>query len=166
MSDVTIRAPVPEDVDALTEMVNMPGVRFGTMRLPYTSRTFIEKRIAPQDGIHALIAVCEGAPVGQGVLVQHRGRRSHAGEIYLFVHDDHVGKGIGTALMRAMLDLADNWIGLRRIELTVNVDNERAIKLYERMGFEHEGTRRADVLRDGQLVDCHMMARLRDGPAR
>ena len=166
MSDVTIRAPLPEDIDALTEMVNLPGVRFGTMRLPYTSRTFMEKRIAPQDGVHVLIAVREGMPVGQGVLVQHRGRRSHAGELYLFVHDDHVGKGIGAALMRAMLDVADNWIGLRRVELTVNVDNERAIKLYERMGFEHEGTRRADILRDGRLVDCHMMARLRDGSAR
>lgn len=165
MSDLTIRAPIPEDIDALTEMANMPGVRFGTMRVPYTSRAFTEKRIAPQEGKHVLIAVREGKPVGQGVLLQFRGRRAHAGELYLFVHDDHVGTGIGTALMRAMLDLADRWIGLRRVELTVNADNEPAIKLYERMGFEHEGTRRADVLRGGRLVDCHMMARLRDAPA-
>ena len=66
--------------------------------------------------------------------------------------------------MNALVDLADNWIGLRRIELTVNADNYGAIHLYERFGFEIEGTKRGDILRDGALVDCLMMARLKDAP--
>jgi putative acetyltransferase len=59
------------------------------------------------------------------------------------VRDDWQGKGVGSALMRAALDLADNWLGLRRLELNVHADNERAIALYRKFGFEIEGTHRA-----------------------
>ena len=40
------------------------------------------------------------------------------------VHDKHTGKGVANALLSAMIDLADNWLNLRRIELTVYCDNE------------------------------------------
>jgi putative acetyltransferase len=77
------------------------------------------------------------------------------------VHDDHVGQGIGTALLRALIDTADNWLGIRRMELTVYTDNAPAIALYRRHGFEVEGTLRSFALRDGQFVDALTMARLR-----
>ena len=164
MTDVIIRAAEPSDLEALTEMANLPGVRHGTMRVPFTPQAVMEQRVAARPGVHVLVAAIDKRAIGQGILTQHNGRRSHAGEVYLFVHDDHVGKGIGTNLLRALLDLADNWVGLRRVELTVNVDNERAVRLYERMGFEREGTRRADILRDGKLVDCFLMARVKEAP--
>jgi putative acetyltransferase len=66
--------------------------------------------------------------------------------------------------MQALCDYADRWLGLRRIELQVYADNARAIALYRRFGFEHEGTHRAYALRDGQLVDSLSMARLVPAP--
>ena len=51
-----------------------------------------------------------------------------------------------------------------RVELQVNVDNARAVRLYERFGFEKEGRLRANVLRDGAFIDSFMMARLRPPP--
>lgn len=44
-------------------------------------------------------------------------------------------------------------------------DNERAINLYRKYGFEVEGTHRAYALRAGHYVDAHFMARLRLKPA-
>ena len=76
------------------------------------------------------------------------------------VADDLSGRGIGTALLRALLDAADKWLDIRRIELTVFHDNERAIRLYERIGFEREGVLRAYAFRDGRYVDVIAMARL------
>ena len=159
-----IRAARREDASDLTMLANLPGVRHGTARLPFTTQTTIEARLeAP--GVDVLVAELSGAVVGQAFLAKQSGRRSHVGYTGIYVHDEYVGRGIGTGLMAALIDLADNWLGLRRIELTVNTDNTAAIKLYERFGFEHEGTKRGDIMRDGALVDCHMMARLRDAPA-
>ncbi len=55
------------------------------------------------------------------------------------VHDDFQNRGVGSALMAAMIELADNWLGLRRIELEVYADNAAAIHLYEKFGFVIEG---------------------------
>jgi putative acetyltransferase len=63
--------------------------------------------------------------------------------------------------MAAMIDLADNWLGLRRLELEVWADNAAAIHLYEKFGFVVEGTGRQFARRAGELVDAHFMARLR-----
>jgi len=77
------------------------------------------------------------------------------------VRDDWQGKGVGTALMQAAIDLADNWLNLTRLELEVFVENTPAIRLYEKCGFTVEGTLVDFAFRDGQYVDTYIMARLR-----
>jgi len=77
------------------------------------------------------------------------------------VHDDYQGRGIGTALMTALIDAADNWHAIKRLELTVFTDNVRAIRLYERFGFEREGILRAFAFRAGAYADALAMARVR-----
>ena len=90
-----------------------------------------------------------------------RPRRRHVGEIGMAVRDDWQGRGVGTALIEAGLDLADNWLNLSRLDLRVYVDNAPAIALYEKFGFEVEGTHKRFAYRDGAYVDAYVMARLR-----
>ena len=71
-------------------------------------------------------------------------------------------KGLETRLLSSLLEVADDWWALRRVELTVNADNARAIDLYKRMGFEQEGLLRDYALRGGVLVDAISMARLKE----
>ena len=52
---------------------------------------------------------------------------------------------------------------LLRVELEVYADNERAIALYEKMGFQREGLRRMATVRRGRYIDEYSMARLRPG---
>ena len=80
------------------------------------------------------------------------------------VRDDWQGKGAGTALMKAALDQADNWLNLERLELDVYCDNEPGVRLYRRFGFEIEGTLRRFAFRGGVYVDSFVMARLRPPP--
>ena len=79
----------------------------------------------------------------------------------MMVRDDWQGKGVGTALVRAMIDLADRWLNLTRIELTVFTDNEPAVALYRKFGFQIEGTHRKFAFRDGEFVDAYAMARVK-----
>ena len=62
--------------------------------------------------------------------------------------------------MEAALDLADNWLNLTRIELHVYTDNSAGIGLYEKFGFEVEGTHHRFAFRNGKYVDAYSMARL------
>jgi putative acetyltransferase len=76
---------------------------------------------------------------------------------------------VGTTLMEAAVDLAENWLNIGRIELEVFTDNVAALALYQKFGFVIEGTLRDFAFRDGRYVDSYLMARLRaddpNGPA-
>jgi len=67
---------------------------------------------------------------------------------------------VGTALMLAAIELADKWLNLRRLELEVYTDNEAAIHIYKKFGFDIEGKQVDFAFRDGQYVDVFTMARL------
>jgi putative acetyltransferase len=63
--------------------------------------------------------------------------------------------------MGAVLDLADNRLNLTRIEPSVYTDNAAAVVLYEKFGFEIEGTHRRYAFRNGECVDAYSMARIK-----
>jgi putative acetyltransferase len=71
------------------------------------------------------------------------------------------GRGVSTALMEVALDLAENWLNLTRVELTVYVDNAAGVALYKNFGFEVEGAHRRFAFRDGKYVDAYSMARIK-----
>jgi putative acetyltransferase len=161
---LTIRRAEPDDCGALYEIFTSPKLYANTLQLPYPSREVWRQRIAePGDGAHNLAAIIGDKVVGMFGLqtFPHRPRRQHVGTIGMSVHEDWHGKGVGTALMHAGIDLADNWLNLTRLELEVYTDNEPAIRLYERFGFEREGLLRRHAYRDGRYVDSYVMARLR-----
>ena len=128
---LVIRARFREDVEGIAELVNLPGFPYGTMRLPFHSldevRGWLER---PADGDVNLIAILDGRIVGNGGLHRFQGRRSHAAEIGMGVHAGYIGRGIGTAILKALIDTAERWLGLRRLELTCYVDNAPALALY------------------------------------
>lgn len=90
-----------------------------------------------------------------------RPRRRHAGTFGMGVRADSLRRGVGRTLMEAMLELADNWLNLKRIEMEVYVDNEPAIALYKAFEFVVEGESKDFAFRNGELVDVYQMARLR-----
>lgn len=61
-------------------------------------------------------------------------------------------------MLRALVDAPDNWLNLKRLELTVNVDNETSTQVYKTVGV-----RGADTFRGGKYVDSFFMARLNPG---
>lgn len=161
---ITIRRAEPSDVEAMHKIFSGFKAMRGTLQLPYPSMEMWRKRLAePPDGTFNLVACVENEVVGQLGLhtFPHHPRRRHVGQIGMAVHDDWQGKGVGSALMQAAVDLADNWLNLTRLELEVYTDNEPAIALYKKFGFVTEGTLKNFAYRDGQFVDVYTMARMR-----
>ena len=160
---LTIRRAEAEDAAGIAEMFESSKVYSGTLQVPYPSREYWRRRITENPEVsYYLLAVVDERVVGMvSIDTYPRPRRKHAGAIGISVHEEWQGKGVGTALMRAILDLADNWLNLSRLELEVFADNEAAIYLYERFGFELEGTMRQHAFRAGSYVDSKIMARLK-----
>ena len=158
-----IRRAEADDCDAIYEMFRSPKVYEGTLQVPYPSREQWRKRITDTEGCYNLVAVSGEHVIGMLTVntFPNRPRRRHVGSIAISVSEAWQGKGVGKALMQAGVDLADKWLNLTRLELEVYADNEAAIRLYERFGFEREGVLRQHAFRDGRYVDSIMMGRLR-----
>ena len=160
----TIRPAGPEDAAGITALRRMPGVFEHAASLPSDrSRRMEELLRQPGQNRHFLVAVSpDNTVLGLVMLtVESNPRRRHAGGLGIMVRTDCQGQGIGSALMNAALELADSWLMLRRVELEVYADNQRAVRLYQRLGFETEGRKREAAVKDGAYADILLMARLR-----
>jgi putative acetyltransferase len=157
-----IRGGSADDWEAYHAIWLQPSVYWGTMGLPYPSADWNRKRVQEQTPARfwPLVAEVDGQVVGNSGLFYGEHNRSHVGHLGMMVHTDHQGQGIGSALMEALIDLAENWLGLTRLQLEVYPDNVRAVGLYEKYGFETEGVYRAYAYREGRYVDTSVMGRL------
>ena len=170
--DLLIRRARLTDAAAMARHMSDPAVFGGLLQMPYPSEEAWAKRLA--EGLAAtnadvlLVAERDGELIGAAGLhgVSGHVRRRHAMSLGLHVAPQAQRQGVGSALMAALCDYADRWAGVLRLELLVYADNETAIRLYRKFGFELEGRLRAHALRDGVYVDSLAMARLHPNPPR
>jgi RimJ/RimL family protein N-acetyltransferase len=167
---VLIRRAVPEDAGAALDYLRLVGGE--TINLTFGSegpgisveeeREYLT-RVAASDNSLAIFAVVDGRIVA-GLTFDggRRPRLRHAGEFGISVAQAYAGLGIGRALLEYMLEWAEGTGVIRKINLKVRVDNEPAIRLYERMGWVPEGRTTRDTLIDGVFADCLLMGRAVD----
>ncbi|MEO3866194.1 GNAT family N-acetyltransferase [Rheinheimera fenheensis] len=158
---VLIRHAEPADIDAIKAIYDQPSVYANTLQLPYQPVANWQKLYNAGAGFYNLVAELEGKVVGQlGLQVCQNPRRRHVAELGMGVAEDYQGQGIGSALLRSALELSDQWLNIRRLELTVYSSNEVAITLYERFGFEVEAELADFAFQYGNYVSALCMARI------
>lgn len=160
---ITIRPVRASDAEDLHTIALCPNVRMNTLNLPYQTIARTKQnleRLPPHDV--KLVAVNEQSKViaTLGIHANNSPARRHAAWIGMMVHDDFQGRGIGTRLLQEGVDIADRWLAIRRLELEVYCENERAVNLYKKFGFAKEGRLVDYAFRDGRFVDAFMMARV------
>lgn len=86
-------------------------------------------------------------------------RNRHKADIVIGIRASHTGQGLGTKLFIAL----EQWAAkqkLHKLELTVMAHNERAIHLYQKMGFVVEGVAVDSLVVNGHFVDELDMAKI------
>lgn len=163
MTDIKIRHSETHDVDVIRQIAAHPAVYMNTLQHPFPSLEKWQKRLenAREHGV-SLVAEIDGAVVGHlGLHFEPNPRRRHAAGLGMMVDAAHHGRGVGRRLLAAAIELAENWLNLTRLELTVFTDNRAAIALYEKHGFRIEGESPGYALRDGVHASVYHMARIK-----
>lgn len=161
-----IRQARMEDAEAVRRIFNHEEVYPTTMQLPFSLLSRWERFLEKAEQGHHLLAAChpETPDVLLGLIGLHpvadSPRVAHVRTIGLSVHPDYAGQGIGSQLLKAAIDLADNWLNVTRLSLGVYSHNQRAIELYQRHGFVREGLCRGLSFGHGRYLDSLEMARL------
>jgi len=172
-AEVTIRRITTDDADAFAAMLANPEVYPHLLQMPFGSgeqwRTRLAGLATPGSADVLLVAVNEAGELVGGAGLHPAGgsmRRRHAMSLGMQVQPAWQGQGVGSQLLAALIDYADNWLGLLRLELDVYADNAKAQALYRRFGFVEEGVHRCHAMRGGVYVDTLSMARLNPAPLR
>jgi RimJ/RimL family protein N-acetyltransferase len=164
---VTVRHAEPGDASVLVELAEAVGaepqgwlITNGAWRTAGEERRYLR---AIRRSAHAAVLVAEAPEAGVvgrlSIARDPHPASRHVADVGLMVAADFRRRGAGRALMEA----AEEWaraIGVRKIELHVFPHNGGALALYERLGYEREGLRRAHYRRGRDFVDAILMAKV------
>ena len=164
--DVKIRTVRPEDAPGYIEVLKQLDRETSFLLWEPGERNLelesLRRKISQADENQGLRLVAEEEGRMVGFLVAHRGvsrRIRHRADFVVGVLRPAWGRGVGTAL----LDRFEAWArehGIWRLELSVMAHNQRAIELYEQLGYVREGAKRSAILIDGQKVDEVIMGKI------
>lgn len=167
---VTLRDYRKEDLASIRKWVNESAT------VQYLSTVFWPPQtiIDTQEFLDRMLA---GSHNGCNFVISRKEDENYIGQLDLFRLDwklrcgelgmviggeEDRGQGYGTEALQLLLRYAFLTLGLERVELTVDIGNERAKRCYEKAGFILEGVKRHAFYRDGVFCDVCMMSALRD----
>ena len=111
-----------------------------------------------------LLALLNGEIAGLvSITADFHERIRHIGQVFVVVKKAFWNQGLGRILLEEALTWAEDSQDIRRLELSVQVRNERAVYLYKDLGFEIEGLqKRGAYLKEGIFLDVYLMGKLID----
>ena len=165
-SEITIRKVKITDAELLWNLMNHLDYETKFMMYEPGERTKDLTRLqsaidgAVQGRDYLYLALDGNEPIGY--ISARRGsvkREQHSVYIVVGIREKYQHQGIGTALFNKLDEWA-NENNIVRMELTVLCPNSAAIKLYQKSGFEVEGTKRKSLYIDGKYIDEYYMSKI------
>jgi putative acetyltransferase len=154
----------PTDTEMLWEMFStLSQATLSNLIPPYT-RERIESWTSNVDANYGVFIVAVIEENGKDRIVGNASLKFQPQEVFkhkcdfaITVHDEYQNLGIGTALLNYLSQIAKNK-GLKKIVLTVNTVNLRALHIYQKAGFQIEGTLHDEMFWNGKYCDEYRMA--------
>jgi len=162
---VVLRTPRWEDLDDLLELINS--------LVEEKAEVMVDEKLSREqeaewfsslllrlerDQVLFLVAEVDGKVVASSDVHLGRGCEKYSGAIGIAVRCGFRDLGIGTWMMRTMMREAQS-VGVKVLVLSVFATNERAIHVYEKLGFVQTGRVPMKYFKDGKFVDQIAMAK-------
>jgi RimJ/RimL family protein N-acetyltransferase len=164
---VYLRPIGQDDTELYFQMLFHKEVR----RLTGTQKSFTREQISryiegkSHDSTSLLLLIAlkdTDEVIGDIALQSIDGMNRNANVRIAITEEKHQGKGYGSEALLLMLDYGFGIVNLHRIELNVFSYNERAIRTYEKLGFQREGVQREALYYNHQYHDSILMSMLED----
>lgn len=111
-----------------------------------------------------IVGIVDGRIVGVlSFIASNRKRIMHRGDMGIYILKDYWNLGIGSCMIEHFLKWAGENETIKKVALEVRIDNERAINLYKKFGFEIEGHFKKSLFIDGEYYDTYYMGKLIEG---
>ncbi len=165
MADIIYRDPVVEDAQEIVDFYNYVGGE--TSFLSFEKDEYPMNAEAQAEDIKAtnsseidkmILAVADGRIIGIGTINSSPKIKSrHCGTLGIVIAKAYQGQGIGTSVMKQLIEWAKGNGITTRIQLDTRADNELAVELYKKLGFEIEGCQKNSTLLNGVYYDLYVM---------
>lgn len=168
VGDILLRRIEPKDLDAFYDQKNDPEIAalLGGFTIGYSTeelRDWLEHHRKRQDEcIWAIARLADDSCLGHVGFYQIDYRIRSAEYAIMIGDRARWGSGIGKICTRFAIDYGFRELNLNRIHLSVLSSNERAIRVYQAIGFREEGRLRQAQYKGGQYLDVILMALLRE----
>ena len=159
--EAVLRSPVPSDAEQMLrylkttaeETVFLTRYPEECVEAPEEERAFIE-RVNGSDTMLMIVCSVEGKIAGSCQLAwNNRIKTRHRAEVAIGILRGYWSLGIGSAMFAELIQVARE-LGILQLELEYIEGNERAKRLYEKMGFREVGVKpNAIRLKDGKMLD-------------
>lgn len=169
--ELALREAEQTDAETLIAFLNQVGAESDYMTLDEAGilmdegqmASFIQHQTESENQLYLLALLNDEIAGLVSITADFHERIRHIGQVFIVVKKAFWNQGLGRILLEEALDWAENNSILRRLELTVQVRNERAVHLYKELGFEIEGLqKRGAYLTEGIFLDVYLMGKLID----
>jgi ribosomal protein S18 acetylase RimI-like enzyme len=160
---IDVRRPGPEDVDELLGFFGrVPAGERVFFKEEILDRSSVERWLAPGAPGRRALAVDGAEVAGYLAVVPLPGWSDHVGEIRMVIDPERRRQGLGRMLARrAVLDAIQ--CRLSKLVVEVVAEQDRAVAMFEALGFRAEGLLRDHVRdRDGRVHDLIVLGHVVD----
>ncbi|UCH57764.1 MAG: GNAT family N-acetyltransferase [Candidatus Bathyarchaeota archaeon] len=163
--EVTLRAPRWSDLDDMLEFINSlveegADITADTKMTREAEVDWLGLYLSrlEKDQVVGIVTEVDGRFVGQVEVSPKSGRSRHVGVLGISLGADYRDIGIGTELMREAEAQARR-LGIKLMTLELFASNERALHIYEKLGYREVGRIPRHNLKDGRYIDNIIMAK-------
>ncbi|MGN0312019.1 MAG: GNAT family N-acetyltransferase [Lachnospiraceae bacterium] len=163
--NITYREPEVEDAQKIVDFYNYVGgettyLSFEKDEYPLDKDGQVEDILSTKKQPASIMLLAMDGDEIAGIGTIHSGNKikaRHQGELGIVVAKKYQAQGIGSEIIRRLIDFCKGNGITTRIQLDTRCDNEVAVKLYERFGFEIEGRLKNTTLLNGEYFDLYVM---------
>ena len=161
-SEILIRAAARSDIAAITEIYGYHVLHgTGSFEVEAPDKEEMDRRMVDimGRGLPYFVAASNNVIIGYAYAALYRTRIAYRFtlEDSVYIHQDHMGRGVGAALLRELIRASREWGAKQLVAVIGDSQNTASVRVHEKLGFQHSGVLRGVGFKFDRWIDTVFM---------